>query len=129
MDHSIIYREVTFLTKSATDTPAVAKTRMLRELRVKGTPSAVNSSKTTQLLIPSLNTKHNITHSMRVDIWARSVTRRRHSNCCKIMSDGIKALFPANMVSWGGTHVFIPRAHKLGTADAYMSNTVTVKIR
>ena len=45
LDHSIIYREVTFLTKSATDTPAVAKTRMLCEMRVKGNPSAVNYSK------------------------------------------------------------------------------------
>jgi len=33
------------------------------------------------------------------------------------------------MVSWCGTHVFLPRAHKLGIADAHKSNTVTVKIR
>jgi len=33
------------------------------------------------------------------------------------------------MVSWCGTHVFLPRAHKLGTANVYKSNTATVKIR
>ena len=84
-------------------------------------------SKPTQLLVPSLNTKHtNITHSVRVGLYALSVKNRPNSKRCKIKScrSGITALPTQNINCWCRIHTFLPCAHKLRAADTYSSNKV-----